>query len=242
MSKTKPRPKFDIAKQDNEARYYQGMGYHVPAGTDKNELRRLYKLWNTKLQKSGHIELEHFSQAAPGRSSPFFVEPKTRGVNSQDNYVASAYFDYIQTYFNHYMSTQAAQDRYKKNYIAFYLIIQQHLSGVSLTRIVANLKTREFYHAFPDAKMRAGAYTKNKNRSKYWTYISIRKVLNHCWLWHLTDINGELSAKQLEHFNFLGLDVPGTEQTINSLSSTVEPIKLRIPSIALYSNDRCAKL
>ena len=237
----KPKP-INHGKIDNTTKHFQGIGYHIPKSYNKSEVLELYKLWNEKLQKSGHRELEHFSSLQPGRSSPFFVEAHNQGIYKESNYTISAFYNLIQTYINYYMLSNESRERYKLNWPVYQLLIQDFAAGKSLITLVDQLKTWAFYNRLPSKNTASRAYGANKGRSKYWTYISLRKILNHCWLWHITDLNGELAAKDLEHLDFLGLDVPGTEELINSLPATIEPIKLRIKSKALYKNDKPAKI
>jgi hypothetical protein len=139
------------------------------------------------------------------------------------------------------MHTAEAKKRYKINYLPFLQIIKSYTAGVSLDKIIAEMRQSSFYATNPGDVPNYRSYNRNKARSKFWVYISLRKVMNHCWLWHITDQNGELTPKQLELFDFLGLDVPGTEEYINKLLKLDQsPIRLRIKPVKLFKQDRCA--
>jgi hypothetical protein len=235
------KDKFNFAKLENVDKHYQGIGYHVPAGYTKQEIQKLFKLWNKKLQNSGHVELEYFSSTSPGRSSPFFCESRTQGIYKHDNYQISEYYNLIQTYFNLYMNTDAARKRYKHNYTIYRIILEHYITGMGFQSLCKLLTDRSIYNAYADKNTATALYQRNNKRTKFWSYTAIRRMLNHCWLWHAFDINGEVTPQQLQYFDFLGLDVPGTQDTLNAelARQGLELVQLRIPEKSLFVKDKC---
>lgn len=238
----KPNSVLNKKKDHKKSSKFEGLGYYIPDGYTKTQVEQLFKQWNEKLKKSGHKEIERFSRL--GQSSSYFVEPKNGPQTQISNYNIQIYFDLIQTYMNFYFESPEARTRYKKNYHYFKLILQLHVDGVGLTSIVERLKSIETYKAYLSREIDRQVFNKNKDRSKFYIYTQLRKILNHCWLWHCVNINGELSFKDLELYNFLGLDVPNTNVYINKIlaSQGLSPIKLRIAESKLYTKDDCVKL
>lgn len=223
-------------------KHYEGLGYYIPMGYTKTQVKELFKQWNTKLKKSGHNDVEHFSEL--GKSSIYFISDKKKSIYIKSNYNLETYYNLIQTYMHLYFESDLGRRRFKRNYNFIRLLMRDHVQGIALTKTTEYVKHLSWYKLDESDKPNQYCHSLNYKRSKFYIYITIRAVLNHCWIWHLTDINGELNAQELQHYNFLGLDVPNTERYINEIlvAKGLETIKLRLPESKLYSYDTCCKI
>jgi hypothetical protein len=228
MARRKKQPTSTISGARN---HYQGLGYHVPAGYTLEQVNQIFSEWNLKLQKSGHVDIEAFSDCLAGLSSPFL-----RGSKSYKAYEAShdpsLAISYVQTYINYYMQTRTARHKYGKQYAASLFLLNCYIEQVDYRDISAlattgNVKLFKANH--PNVEFPMYFIPTTMPKSHYWAYNKLRRILNHCWLWHITDQNGELSVRDLEVFGFLGLDCKGTEDYYNSVIVPLglQPIKLK---------------
>jgi hypothetical protein len=213
--------------------HYEGLGYYVPAGYTLQEIQKLASEWNAKLQKSGHVDIESFSDVLMGLSSPYL-----RGQRSykslQSHHDPSEALDYIQTYINLYMHTSKARWKYGKSHAIALFLLNCYVNQVEFRDISKLSNTgdvKAFKRKHPSVEFPTYFQPTTMYKSHYWAYQYTRKLLQHCWLWHITDINGELTAEQLSFYGFVGLDVVGTNELYNKALQELgrEPIKLRKP-------------
>lgn len=230
MAKNTRRKKQPSSTVSGARTHYQGMGYYVPPGYTTEQVNALFSKWNQKLQKSGHVDIEAFSDCLAGLSSPFLAGSRTYKAYAEHNN-PSATFQFIQTYINYYMHTRAAKARYGNKLAESQFLLNCFLEQVEYRDIAAfasHGSRAKFSKAHPNVEYPSHFNPLNMPKSHYWAYNRIRKLLNHCWLWHITDQNGELEPKDLQLYEFVGLDVKGTEELYNK-----ELVKLGKPLVSL---------
>lgn len=233
MAKRSKRQKQPTSTVSGAKTHYEGLGYHIPHGYTLEQIQRLASEWNLKLQKSNHQDIEHFSDVLPGLSSPFLRGTKTT-KSYESHQDPSEALNYIQHYINYYMHTKAALNRYSGDWQASLFLLDCYVNQVEF-RDIAKLATSGDYKAFkllyPDVELGKRFDASKLYKSHYWAYQRTRKLLQHCWLWHITDINGELTSEQLSLYGFVGLDVKGTEAYYNKVLKQLgkPPIKLKKP-------------
>ena len=233
MAKRTSRQKQPTSTVSGAKTHYEGLGYYIPAGYTLEQVQRLASEWNLKLQKSNHQDIEHFSDVLMGLSSPYL-----RGQRAPKAYEAhhdpSEALSYIQTYINYYMSTSQARYRYGANHASSLFLLNCYVEQVEFRDIAALAQTgdsKAFKELYPSVDW-PPYFTPNKlYKSHYWAYQRTRKILQHCWLWHITDMNGEISPEALCLYGFVGLDVKGTQDYYNAELAKLgkPPIKLRKP-------------
>ena len=218
MARRKKQPTSTVS---GAKRHFQGMGYHVPSGYTLEQINELYSKWNLKLQKSGHVDVEAFSDCLPGLSSPFL-----QGSKSYKAYDAvfdpSVALSYVQTYINYYINSPEATARYSQDLPVVQFLLNCYMEQVDyrdISRLAVSGDRKAFKSEHPNVEYPPKFHSFNMPKSHYWAYNKTRRILNHCWLWHVTDQNGELSCKDLEIFGFLGLDCKGTHEYYNSVLS-----------------------
>lgn len=230
MAKITRRRKQPNSTIEGSRSHYQGLGYHIPAGYTLEQVRELFSKWNDKLQKSGHKDIEAFSDVLPGLSSAFLQGTKSYKAFSSHN-DPSATFQFIQTYINYFMHTRQAKQVYGARLAEAQFLLNCYLEQVEYRDIAAlavSGSRAKFSKLYPSVEFPSHFKPLDMPKSHYWAYNRIRKLLNHCWLWHVTDQNGELQPKDLELYEFVGLDVKGTEERFNKVLA-----KLNKPLIKL---------
>lgn len=216
MTRRKKQPNSTVY---GAKKHFQGMGYHVPSGYTLEQINELYSKWNLKLQNSGHNDIEAFSDCLAGLSSPFLQGSKS--YKSYDAvYDPSQALSYVQTYINYYMDTRNSRSRYGTQHAAVLFLLNCYVEQVDYRAIAALAVSgdkQSFRSEHPTVDFPTYFQPLSMPKSHYWAYNKLRKVLNHCWLWHITDQNGELTPQDLQVFEFLGLDVKGTHEHYNSV-------------------------
>jgi hypothetical protein len=227
MAKRRKQPNSTVSGSRS---HYEGLGYHVPAGYTLDQVNQLFSEWNLKLQNSGHIDIEAFSDCLAGLSSPFL-----RGSKSSKSYDPvndpSVALSYVQTYIDFYMSSRNARTRYKSDYAACLFLLNCYMEQADyrdISRLATTGDVAQFKADHPNVLFPMYFNPLTMPKSHYWAYNKLRRILNHCWLWHITDQNGELTPRDLEVFGFLGLDCKGTEEYYNSVI-----VPLGLPAVKL---------
>jgi hypothetical protein len=233
MAKRSKRQKRENSTVLGAKTAYQGIGYHIPHGYTLKQIQQLASEWNLKLQKSNHADIEHFSDVLMGLSAPFLKGTKTHKAYEAHHDPTTA-LNYIQTYINFYMHTKAAQHRYKADWQASLFLLDCYVNQVEF-RDIASLAVSADYEAFaklyPNVEIPKRFDASKLYKSHYWAYQRTRKLLQHCWLWHITDQNGEITPDELTTYGFVGLDVKGTTEYYNKELAKLgkPPIKIRKP-------------
>ena len=236
MSKKDLKIKNAIHNEAQHARRkdFQGIGYYAPSDKELRRLKQLYKTWNTKLQKLGQSQQEYLD--SNGHSHVFFVDDHSTGIYKQENYTAEYFFSLMQTFANFCSDSPAFKKVFSDNPEFHMLVLRAYADGITLHNIVELAKTLEFYRHPETGTLLRACFNKNKRRSKYYIYIKLRRTLQLCWLWHALDHNGELALTDLPMYNFLGLDIPGTLELLQSFDPSIT--KLNVKPISLYANDK----
>lgn len=230
MSKNRKRDLSDPAAVDADRTHYMGIGYHIPPGYNAREVHKLFLEWNEKLQKSGHKDIEHYSSYIVGRVSPIIKAshpPKDENIGSQYN------IGLVDTYLNYFEQTKPRSAKEAKLWHIDIMLLQSFSAGVDLGSLIRifNKPTKRakaaFRNRWPGVTTRDVA--KHKGRSKFWIYQRTKTALAHCYAWHLTDINGELTVDDVNFLQLHGIDSKATETIINSALAKVgrEPISLK---------------
>jgi hypothetical protein len=230
MARRKKQPTSTVSGAKT---HFQGLGYFIPHGYTLEQIQKLSSDWNQKLQKSGHKDCEAFSDVLPGLSSPFLYNSRSpEALQSHHNPITA--LNLIRTYINYYMHTKEARAKYSQDYKASLFLLECYLNQVDF-RAISKLKStgdlESFKEKYPELELPYSFTTEDLKTSHYWAYQTTRKLLQHCWLWHITDHNGELTADDLTTYGFVGLDVKGTTQYYNNELAKLgkPPIKLRKP-------------
>lgn len=213
--------------------HFQGSGHIYPHGYTRAEYNALVREWNEKLQKSGHADIEAYSASVSGLVSPFLKNSRPSSTYRPHNDPSEA-LDFARTYQTTYMHTSQARWLYGKDHAAALFLLDCYIHQVEY-RDIARLKTsgdREAFEAlYPLVDFPTYFSLSSLKNSHYWAYQRTRKILNNCWLWHITDPNGEISIRALEFYGFLGLDCKGTSKKYNAALKKIGlgPINLKIP-------------
>jgi hypothetical protein len=228
MARRKKQPNSTVSGAKT---HYQGMGYHIPSGYTREQVNQIYSEWQDKLQKSGHVDIEAFSDCLPGLSSPFLRGSKSYKTYESFNDISQA-LSYVQTYINYYMFSRSSRTKYYKDHAACLFLLRCYVEQVEYRDIAGLANTGDkasFSKLYPNIEYPNFFNPLSMKKSHYWAYQKTRRILNHCWLWHVTDANGELKPKDLEVFHFLGLDCKGTEEYYNSVLAPLglDTIKLK---------------
>ncbi len=213
---------------------FQGIGHIVPVGYTKSQYNKLLREWNNKLQESGHEDIEVFSTSVAGLSSQFLRGSKPSKAYESHKDPSEA-LDFARTYQNLYMHTSSARWLYGKKHATSLFLLECYINQVEFRDIATLRRTGDkeaFLSEYPDVQIPNYFNIKSLFTSHYWAYQATRRVLNNCWLWHVTSPLGEISIKGLEFYGFLGLDLKGTHDKYNA-----ELSKLGLPAIRL----RCAE-
>lgn len=216
MAKRQKQPNSTVS---GARTHYEGAGYYIPHGYTLEQVNKIFSEWQLKLQKSGHVDIESFSDCLPGLSSPFLRGTKNfKSFEYQHD--PSEAISYVQTYINYYMNSRAARHKYGKSYTNCLFLLncyieQAEYRDISALAVSGDLKA--FSKLYPNIEYPNAFKPLTLYKSHYWAYNKIRRILNHCWLWHVTSPQGELRPKDLEIFGLLGLDCKGTHEYYNSI-------------------------
>lgn len=241
-SKKKPeytkdnRPSQDILTNPkivkNEEDHHIGSGYFIPEGYDAQQLRDLYLEWNLKLQKSGHSDVEVYSNFHPGRSSPRLRRNHPLQVyNSQRQLISNL----IDTYLNYFTRDSVKEKRQKKYYYTDYFLLQCYSNGIHLGILVEFFATvhrraaERFVAKHELHNINIKALTRAKGRTKFWIYYRTRAALAYCYAWHLSHPLGELTETLVNTYKMHGLDIKEAPGIINRARrrAKLAPIKLK---------------
>lgn len=231
MGKNKRSDYADPNAVGADNNHYMGIGYHIPKGYTTKEVKALFELWNDKLQKSGHVDLEHYSGFSVGRVSPRIRQ----NHNIKPEHYGSLYnVQLVDTYLTNYFETNRPKTKKLQSHWAIdKLLLHCFCAGVNLGILerLFTKPTKASVAAFIDAHgidLQAKVVYNNEGRSKYWIYTRTKTALAYCYAWHLTDVNGELTAEDINFYKLHGVDSGATETIINSVRTAAG-----LPSIAL---------
>lgn len=227
MARRKKQPTSTL----NGARtHYEGLGYYVPSGYTLEQVVQTASEWNDKLQKSGHIDIESFSDCLPGLSSPYLLNSRSY-KSLQSHYDPSAALSYVRTYIEYYMYTEPAKLHYGERYKSSIFLLECYVNQVvyrDISKLAASKDLQVFVTKHKNVEIAEDFSTECLKSSHYWAFQNTREALQHCWLWHITDVNGELESEDLMSYELMGLNVKGTLEYYNT-----ELKKLDLPQINL---------
>ena len=168
-----------------------------------------------------------------GLVSPYLKQSYAPSALKPHNDPSEA-LDFARTYQTTYMHTSQARWLYGKDHAAALFLLDCYINQVEY-RDISRLKVtgnREAFEAlYPLVDFPTYFSLNSLKKSHYWAYQRTRKILNNCWLWHVTDANGEISIRALEFYGFLGLDCKGTSKKYNKALKRLKlgTITLRLP-------------
>ena len=233
MAKRTQRRKQPSSTVSGAKTHYEGLGYFIPHGYTLEQIQKLASEWNKKLQNANHEDIEHFSDVLPGLSSPYLRNHRSYKC-LESHLDPSEAFSLIQTYYNYYLGTTQARYRFGERYLAAKFLISCYINQVKFRTIAAianGSPLKSFKLKYPEVEFPTYFDVTSMPKSHYWAYEFTRKILQHCWLWHITDINGELTIETLNQFEFVGMDVKGTQAffDLEHKKLGLEPVKLKKP-------------
>lgn len=217
----------------NTESHYQGLGYYIPSNTDAKALRQLFTDWNERLAASGHNDIEHFSSLLIGKTSP-----RLKGRHNSDLHNAPSLFNYqlADTYMSNYFEhTKPTDKRLARFWSSDKVLLTLFTAGINLGEIErlfkspTEAKVERFKSDYGLEHLTNYSLMLHKGRSKFWIYHRTKTALAHCYAWHNTDINGELTDSDLDLYRLHGIDSKDTETIINRYRAKAgkEPLKLK---------------
>lgn len=232
MGKNKRSEYHNPQAVSSDNAHYMGIGYHIPKGYTNKQMLELFELWNEKLKKSGHQDIEHYSGFSVGRVSPRINQKH----NSKLEHYGSLYnVQLVDTYLtNHFEVNRPTTKKLQSFWAIDRFLLQCFCAGLDLG-IMERLfiaPTAEAVAAFINATcvdVQAKVIYNNEGRSKYWIYTRTKIALAYCYGWHLSNINGELTTDDINFYKLHGVDSKAAETIINSCrtSAGLEPIQLK---------------
>lgn len=230
-----PRNINSPAAVDADNAHYMGHGYFIPSTTDARKMRELFKQWNEILQKSGHVDTEHYSGFSVGK-----VSPRQKNRHNSDLLQAPSLLNYqlVDTYLTNYFELNKPGNRkLRRLWKLDIFLLRAFTAGIDLgilTRFFAapveeaDVVSKAFNDRY-DFTLHTALLKRNKGRSKFWIYSRTKTALAHCYAWHLSDINGELTEADVRVLRLHGIDSKVCETVINRARKLkgLEPIALK---------------
>lgn len=187
-----------------------GIGAYIPENMPLQHYRLLRRKWDDILRKSGFHDIEIHASDHSGTVSPLFnqnsIEKNRRLLEGGRSEAFEGYFDYCSTYYEHCdFRATFNKGAYGRRWKLYKELFRLHKDGVSYGDMTIALQGRstQYMKRFNIAPV-TSKHLKQK-RSKFWLFKQVELILAQMWLWHATDVNGDLTPYDLKYMNVTGL-------------------------------------
>lgn len=205
MAKLGKTPKQCI---DND-NYSQGIGYYIPDTMSHDQWRQMKQKWDQQLHDSGFTDIEYHSSALDGHFFPTLrnnsIEKNTKAQTGAIPAGIEGYYDYCSTFYELAdWKNLFNNKRFKRQWSLMRELFRLHKDGVSYGDMRQALRGRQtsYMIRFNIAPCHE---QHRQQRSKYWLFEQISRILSVAWLWHATNSQGSLTPYDLEHMQVTGL-------------------------------------
>ena len=182
------KPKYKTKR----THYEQGIGYIEPneLGYSRAEFKKLYNLWEQKLQESGFTDIEYRSPTHTGHFTPFFRQNGSTATFMRLYDPSTEEYYRLTRHFDSYMSERISSSRHTRwakafpgNAKLYRTLWYLHIEGVPY-RAVA--KAFSGQHTKWVKGLRPVPASLVQPRSVFWAHDHTSRVMDLFWVWAST--------------------------------------------------------